>query len=78
MRDIALKSLIILPVIAFVDYILMIVVGCTSCLFGLSNSFYQCTFCTIGKIVLISSILGFIIYLFSDIWRLYTSKLQNS
>ena len=48
MKDIALKSLVILPIIAFVDYIIMIAVGCTSSLIGSTDNFYECTFCTIG------------------------------
>lgn len=62
MKEVVLKSLIVLTLIVFVDYIIMIIVGCTSCLFGFSNEFYQCAFCTIGKIVLFSSILVFMLF----------------
>lgn len=60
MKDIALKSLVILPIIAFIDYLIMIVVGCTGSLLGYSNNFYECTFCTIGKVVFTVSLLAFL------------------
>lgn len=67
MKNIILKSLVILPIIAFVDYIIMIVVGCTGSLFGLNNNFYECTFCTIGKIVFTVSVVGFLLVISFDI-----------
>lgn len=67
MKDIALKSLVILPLIVFVDFLIMIIVGCTSSLFGFTETFYQCTFCTIGEVVLGISVLAYISMLFFDI-----------
>jgi len=67
MKDIALKSLVILPLIAFVDYIIMIVVGCTSSLIGSTDNFYECTFCTIGKVVLAISVLAYVSMLIFEV-----------
>lgn len=67
MKDIALKSIVILPLIMFVDYLIMLVVGCTSSLFGFTNNFYECTFCTIGKVVLVISVLAYVATLIFDI-----------
>jgi len=77
MKDIMLKSLVIIPIIAFVDYFIMIVVGCTSCLFGSTNNFYECTFCLIGKIVLVTSVLAFMLFLFLEIKMLFKNKCQH-
>jgi hypothetical protein len=67
MKDIALKSLVILPLIAFVDYIIMIVVGCTSNLIGSTDNFYECTFCAIGKVVLAISVLAYVSMLIFEV-----------
>lgn len=58
MKNMALKSLFFLSVIAMVDYMLMILVGCISNYAGCSTTYFECTFCTIGKsIIAISTIL---------------------
>lgn len=44
MKDMALKSLVILPIIAFVDYIIMFAVGCTCSLFGPTDNFMNVLF----------------------------------
>ena len=67
MKDIALKSLVILPIIAFLDYVIMIIVGCTGSLIGYTNNFYECTFCTIGKVILTISVLAYVFMLFYDV-----------
>lgn len=67
MKEVVLKALIILPIIAFIDYVIMIVVGCASCFLGSSNNFYQCAFCTIGKFLFVASILTFLVIVFLDI-----------
>ena len=74
MKDVVLKSLIILPVIAFVDYVIMIMVGCASHLFGSTTNFYECTFCTIGKIVFVVSIVAFLGIVFLDIKSIQQQK----
>jgi hypothetical protein len=61
--SILIKVLFVLPFILFLDYILMIIVGCTGCLFGAGKAFFCGPFCILGKIILFLS-LALYIYLF--------------
>jgi len=63
--QIFLKVFLVLPLIVFVDWILMALLGCASCLFGFGNSFYCGPYCIIGKGILLLSAVFFIIYLLS-------------
>jgi len=58
------KLFFVLPLILFVDYIFMALLGCTTCLFGLGNEYYCGSFCLTGKILLALSALffGYLIY----------------
>ena len=71
MLGLALKSLFLLPLIFIVDYIIMILIGCVSCYFGAATDFYECSFCTIGKFVLLGSAIFFVIVLLPDIKSLF-------
>jgi hypothetical protein len=74
--SILLKVFLVLPVILFVDYILMVLIGCATCLFGFGNDFYCGTYCIFGKIILgISAILYFLIIL-PDLKELF-NKIKN-
>jgi len=61
--QIFLKVFLVLPLIVFVDWILMALLGCASCLFGFGDSFYCGPYCLIGKGILLLSAVFFIIYL---------------
>jgi len=63
-KPIIIKVLVFLPLILFVDYIIMALIGCTSCLFGTGKDFYCGPFCLAGKIILALSVIlfGYIIY----------------
>jgi len=74
MRAIILKSLLFIPLILFVDYILMIFIGCTTWLLGFSSNFYEGSFCNIGKFVLIVSAIVFIAILLPDIKSVMNKK----
>lgn len=76
MKNIVLKALVILPIIAFVDYLIMIVVGCTGSYFGFDSNFYECTFCTIGKGVLSISLLAFLFVISLDTISHYRQRNQ--
>ena len=76
MKDIVLKALVILPIIAFVDHLIMIIVGCTGSYFGFNNNFYECTFCMIGEIVLVVSLLAFLFVVSLDVISYF--KQRNS
>jgi hypothetical protein len=62
--SIFLKFFLVLPLIIFVDYLLMTIIGCTTCLFGLGEDFYCGSFCLAGKIILALSAIffGYLIY----------------
>ena len=45
----------------------MIAVGCTCSLFGSTDNFYECTFCTIGKVVLTISVLAYVSMLIFEV-----------
>lgn len=78
MKDIALKSLIILPIIAFVYFLIMVVIGCTCSFIGSTNNFYECTFCNIGKVILGISVLSYVTILFFDFRMFFKNrKLSN-
>lgn len=61
MKNLMVFSMFALPVILFIDIIVMITIGCGSSLLGFTNEFYESTYCVIAKIVLFTS---FVAYLF--------------
>ncbi len=69
-----IKVFFVLPLILFVDYVLMALLGCTTCLFGLGDEFYCGTFCLAGKIILALSTVFFIYLIYPDIKVLLRSK----
>ncbi len=46
------KMVVVLPSLLFVSYVLMTILGCTACLFGLGDKFYCGPYCFIGQILL--------------------------
>jgi hypothetical protein len=74
-NQILIKVTLVLPIIIFVDWVLMAVLGCTTSLFSLGNSFYCGPFCFIGKGILLLSAVFFIIYLlFPEIKKARNTK----
>jgi len=67
MKNIAFKSFVFLPLLFFVDYLIMIIIGCTSSLFNFTDNFYNGTFCTIGKSVLVLSFIGYVLIIAPDL-----------
>jgi hypothetical protein len=63
-KPVIIKFLLVLPLIIFVDYIIMAVLGCVTCLFGFGEDFYCGSFCLAGKIILALSAVffGYLIY----------------
>ncbi len=66
MKDIVLKALIILPIIVFVDFLIMTVIGLTGSFLGFNKNFYECTFCRISEIIFVLSFLGFLLVITLD------------
>ena len=77
MKNIAFKSLVFLPLLFFVDYLVMIIIGCTSSLFSFTDNFYNGAFCTIGKSVLALSLIGYILIIAPDIKSLVKNLKLN-
>jgi hypothetical protein len=62
--SIYVKVLLVLPLMLFADYLLMALIGCTTCLFGFGDEFYCGSFCLAGKIILALTAIffGYLIY----------------
>ncbi len=69
-----LKIVIGLPLVIFIDYILMAILGCTSCLLGMGESFFCGTYCFLGKGLLLLSAILFGWYIYSEIKQIYQAK----
>ena len=69
-----IKVFFILPLILFVDYVLMALLGCSTCLFGLGDEFYCGPFCIAGKIILALSAVYFGYFIYSEIKTIFRSK----
>jgi hypothetical protein len=65
-----LKILLGLPLVVFIDYILMAILGCTSCLFGVGDAYFCNTYCILGKALLLLSAILFGLYIYPDIRKL--------
>ena len=52
----------------------MVIIGCSSCLFGLGDDFYCGPYCIIGKIILGLSVLLFGYIIYPDIAQLFKSS----
>lgn len=66
-----LKIFLVLPLLLLIDYILMALFGCATCLFGMGDEFYCGPFCLIGKIILGLSALFFGYLIYPDIKALF-------
>ena len=62
-----IKVFFIFPILVFFDYVFMIILGCTSCLFGLGNDFYCGSYCLIGKIIIGLTAVLFFFLIFPNI-----------
>ena len=69
-----IKIFLVFPLLLFVDYLIMAILGCTTCLFGLGNEFYCGPFCLAGKIVLALSAVFFIYLVYPDIKAIVKTK----
>jgi hypothetical protein len=61
-----------------IDYILKVVLGCTTCLLGFEKDFYCGTYCIFGKIILGLTPVLFIFIIFPDIKANFNSKLNGT
>lgn len=68
--SLVLKLCFILPLLLFVDYILMALIGFCASSCGAGDSFFCGIYCSFGKILLILSVLFFGYLLYPDINQL--------
>ena len=61
MKQIILKLFLFIPPLLFLDWIIMIVVGCISNIFGANNNFFSTIYCYFG-ITLVVLTFSFIVY----------------
>jgi hypothetical protein len=73
-----IKFIVVLPMILFVDYLLMTLIGCTSCLLSFEDGFYCGPFCLVGKIILALSAIFFGILIYPDIRMIFKSKMDGT
>ena len=76
--SILVKVFLVLPLLLFIDYILMAIIGCTTCLLGFGEDFYCGSFCLAGKIILALSALIFGYYVYPDIKGMFKVKKHGS
>jgi hypothetical protein len=69
-----LKLVIGLPLVIFVDYVLMAILGCVSCLLGFGDDYFCNSYCLMGKGLLLLSAVLYSWYLFPDIKKIFQSK----
>ena len=72
MKDqLVIKVLVIFPLLVLFDYVVMILLGCTSCLLGYGNDFYCGTYCLIGKIIIGLTAVLFFFLIFPNIKAIF-------
>lgn len=57
------KVFLVVPLILLADYVIMVLLGCSGCLFGFGENFNCTGYCLFGKIILAISFL-LCVYLF--------------
>jgi hypothetical protein len=62
MKTLLVKLLLIIPALLFLDWVIMVVVGSVSSIFGANDNFFCTIYCDFGIVLLVSSFL-FIAYL---------------
>jgi hypothetical protein len=67
-----------LPVLLLADYLLMVLLGCASCLFGFGDSYFCGPYCIAGKVLLALSGILFLWYILPDIKKLFLQKNKGS
>ena len=72
-NSLILKVLLLLPIIIFFDYVLMVIFGCASCLFGFGDNFYCGAYCIVGKMIFGLSLLFFGYLLYPEIVKFLKS-----
>lgn len=72
-----IKLSVFLPVILLMDYLIMVLLGCATCLFGFGDDYYCGSYCLIGKIILALSAVLFIYLISPDIRKIILKTKSN-
>jgi len=73
-----LKVVIGLPVVVFIDYLLLAILGCVSCLLGFGDDYFCGSYCLFGKAILVISALLYGWFLIPEIRKLFYTKSHPS
>ena len=73
-----IKMVVVLPLLVFADYLIMTVLGCTTCLLGFGDDFYCGPFCFVGKLILGLSVVFFLFLIFQDLKTVYKTRKNGS
>jgi len=73
-----IKMVVVLPLLVFADYLIMTVLGCTTCLLGFGDDFYCGPFCFVGKLILGLSVIFFLFLIFQDLKTIYKTRKNGS
>jgi hypothetical protein len=63
-----------LPLLIFIDYLLMAALGCTACLFGFGDAWFCGPYCFLGKGLLLLSAILFILYIYPDVRNIFRER----
>ena len=76
MKNILIKFGLILTLLVFVDYVIIAIFGCTSCLLGASDQYFCETYCWIVRSIIALSLIVYLGYFSYEVY-LYR-KLRNN
>ena len=77
MKKLALKSVLLIPAFIFTTFLIMTIIGCTSCIFGLDHNYYSCAYCNIFKVITLVSIVAYLTILYLDIKLVYKNSFKK-
>ncbi len=68
-----IKVVLLLPVMLFVDYVIMILFGGISQLVGCGDDFYCSTFCNVGKSIIGITVVLFLFLIFKELKAMFST-----
>jgi hypothetical protein len=68
------KIAIGLPIVILIDYLLMAILGCVSCLIGFGDDYFCGSYCLLGKGILLVSAVLYGVFLYPEIRKLFLTK----
>ena len=79
MKDqLIIKVFFIFPALVLLDYVLMILLGCTACQLGLGDDFYCGPYCLFGKIISGLTVVLFFFLIFPNISAIFKTPKNAS